>query len=657
MVDLKRLLVPLATGALSAKVGLMAKEKKKEEQAIEEAEGVNSTLVTDAINTSRNQLTNESNIQNQTYNLMVSNYNILKDRYGADKEDDLALLYTRNRGIFKSQDITKRFDEIDSLLSTGLLGDIVGEGRDRKFVPGADITGETPQIKSIYEAYGQDVTAGDIIKQQQDKYNKQVNAGLSNLAGENNTKLFIDKTVQPGMVREKTLQRDEFQTGRVSQEQFMTNINDIVDQATMQDLTSVDIAKMSQTVNWSPVLSAEDLNMAAINAIPGVTNQDELLRERYKFSYLLDTAKTIKLQNGNVETTDEAIDILRANGRITRDSVMNSLTALDRAVLDRVNQLKDQAMSYPLAPESQALKEAIAGFKIQGTDQEKMIDVNGVDVPLRSVVHNIENQFRETAKLEYSRQGYYDLFNRFVNVGDDDQFDVMAKVPVQENEESPFVEKQVLAAVNPQILSDGGLQVVDKKDIYETIDVVDSRDLFGVYGPDGITQLKPGNSGIFSGMDAQARENLKEQIILNSGGMEAIKPFLVMSDEEFKAYEDSKKITEKKQETEILPKSINRDNYENFLPPELTIKKGQGRGASFVTNPELINWAKENMSAWESFVNSIGEKPKASDYPEDQRNPRDPEQQYGIDLRFYNTIGEDLIKQLPKIQKLVKDRE
>jgi len=139
--------------------------------------------------------------------------------------------------------------------------------------------------------------------------------------------------------------------------------------------------------------------------------------------------------------------------------------------------------------------------------------------------------------------------------------------------------------------------------------------------------------------------------------MEAIKPFLVMSDEEFKAYEDSKKITEKKQETEILPESINRDNYENFLPPELTIKEGQGRGAPFVTNPELINWAKENMSAWESFVNSIGEKPKASDYPEDQRNVKDPTQQYGIDLRFYNTIGKDLIKQLPKIQKLVKDRE
>ena len=35
MVDLKRLLVPLATGALSAQVSLMAKEQAKEDKAIQ----------------------------------------------------------------------------------------------------------------------------------------------------------------------------------------------------------------------------------------------------------------------------------------------------------------------------------------------------------------------------------------------------------------------------------------------------------------------------------------------------------------------------------------------------------------------------------------------------------------------------------------------
>lgn len=647
MVDLKRLLVPVATGALGAKVSLMAKEKEKEDKAIEEAEGVNSTLVTDVINTSRQGINDDKSIQNQTYNLMVSNYNVLKDRFGADKEDDLALLYTKNSSLFKAQDITKLFPEIDSLMSSGLSGDIVGEGMDRKFVPGGDITAETPQIKSIYQVYGQDATAGDIIRQQKDKYNKQVNAGLANLAGENNTKLFIDQTVQPGMVREKTLQQDQFQEGRVSQEQFMTNINAIVDQATMQDLASVDIAAMAQTVNWSPVLSKEDLDMAALNAIPGITNQDELLRERFKFSYLLDASKTMQLQNGNVATTDEAIDILRANGRITRESVMNSLNTLDRAILDRVNALKDQAMRDPLAPESEALQQAISGFKDQD-GKEKMISIQGVMVPLRGIVQGIENQFRETAQIEYTRQGYYDLFNRFVNVGDDPQFNVKVTVPVKENEDSPFVDKQMTGAINPQILSDGGLQVVDTKDIYETINIVDSRDLFGVYSPDGSRQLKPGDSGVFASMNAEARETLKEQIMLNSGGMEAIKPFLVMSDEEFKAYEERKKDEPKEEELSVM--AINKDNYEEFLPPSRLNFKGTKD-----PNPELLTWASENMGAWESFVNSLpNEKPKQSDYTEDQQGL---DQQYGEDLRFYNLVVKNLKRQLPKIQKLVKDRE
>ena len=647
MVDLKRLLVPVATGAIGAQLSLMAKEKEKEDKAIEEAEGVNSTLVTDVINTSRQGINDDKTIQNQTYNLMVSNYNVLKDRFGADKEDDLALLYTKNSSLFKAQDITKLFPEIDSLMSSGLSGDIVGEGMDRKFVPGGDITAETPQIKSIYQVYGQDATAGDIIRQQKDKYNKQVNAGLANLAGENNTKLFIDQTVQPGMVREKTLQQDQFQKGRVSQEQFMTNINAIVDQATMQDLASVDIAAMAQTVNWSPVLSKEDLDMAALNTIPGITNQDELLREKFKFSYLLDASKTMQLQNGNVATTDEAIDILRANGRITRESVMNSLNTLDRAILDRVNALKDQAMRDPLAPESEALQQAISGFKDQD-GKEKMISIQGVMVPLRGIVQGIENQFRETAQIEYTRQGYYDLFNRFVNVGDDPQFNVKVTVPVKENEDSPFVDKQMTGAINPQILSDGGLQVVDTKDIYETINIVDSRDLFGVYSPDGSRQLKPGDSGVFASMNAESRETLKEQIMLNSGGMEAIKPFLVMSDEEFKAYEERKKDEPKEEELSVM--AINKDNYEEFLPPSRLNFKGTKD-----PNPELLTWASENMGAWESFVNSLpNEKPKQSDYTEDQQGL---DQQYGEDLRFYNLVVKNLKRQLPKIQKLVKDRE
>ncbi len=640
MVDLKRLLVPVATGAIGAKLSLMAKEKEQEDTAIQEAEGVTDALVEDTIVTARSDINSEKNIQNQTYDLMVNNYNTLKNRFGPDKEDDLALLYFKNRSLFKAQDITQLFPQIDSLIAGGLTGDITGEGTERTFVPGGDITAETPQIQSIYEVYGQGATTGDIIRQQRDAYNKQVNAGLANLAGENNTKLFIDKTVQPGMVRERTLQQPQFQEGRVTQEQFMTSINEIVDKATMQNLPDVNLSTMARTVNWSPVLSKEDLDMAALNAVGGTGNEAELLRSKYKFSYLVDAARTMQLQNQNVETIGEAIDIMRANGTISKDSVMNSLTALERATIDYSNNMMDEVRKDTLNPDAQIINRYY-------TDPEGTIEIQGVEFTNKSLYDDLTNRYQEQARIEYTNQGYYDLFNRFVNVGDDPQFNVKLIVPVRENEGSPFVDKQMTGAINPQILSDGGLQVVDPKDIYQTIDVVDSRDLFGVYSPDGSRQLKPGDSGVFANMTPDARENLKEQIMLNSGGMDAIMPFLTMSQEEFKAYQEAPK---EDSVTDVIPTTINRDNYEDFLPPSKL-----NLGNTKEPNPELISWASENMSAWESFVNSLpNEKPQKSDYPEDEQGL---DQQYGEDLRFYNKVVRNLKRQLPKIQKLVKDRE
>ena len=59
MVDLKRLLVPTVTGALGAKLSLMAQQKEKEDTAIQEAEGVTDALVEDTIVTARNDLNNQ----------------------------------------------------------------------------------------------------------------------------------------------------------------------------------------------------------------------------------------------------------------------------------------------------------------------------------------------------------------------------------------------------------------------------------------------------------------------------------------------------------------------------------------------------------------------------------------------------------------------
>ena len=97
---------------------------------------------------------------------MENNYKILEGMYGADRRDDLALLYFKDPSVFKRANIQDSKDLIDQYMNTGLTGTMVGEGADRRFIPGGDITAETPQIQNIYQAFGQDATVSDIISQQ-----------------------------------------------------------------------------------------------------------------------------------------------------------------------------------------------------------------------------------------------------------------------------------------------------------------------------------------------------------------------------------------------------------------------------------------------------------------------------------------------------------
>ena len=639
MVDLKRLLVPAATGALGSLLARQEKEKQTEEDLIAEGEQAGATLVLNTVNDARRQTGDQQSIKNNLFDTMKNNYEILKGQYGPDKEDDLALLYFKNRTLFKMDDISKAKNLIDSYMLTGLSGDITGEGANQQFAPAGDITGDTKEIKSIYEVYGQGATVGDIIKQQRDTYNKQVNTGLANLTGENASKLFVQDFVQPGVVSKSAFDSPQYTEGRVSQEQFLTNINDIVDKATMDDLPNMNLTKMAQTVNWVPRLTKQDLDMAAFNAVPGMGAQADLLREKYKFSYQLQTAQTMMLQSPNVSTIGEAIDIARAEGRISQNSVMNALSTLDRAVLDYTNNMIAELSRDKLNPDTQIIDR-------YNQKPEGSIDVGGTEISNKKLYDDVVSRYRETAIAEYRNQGYYDLFGQFKNPGDDPRLNVKVLVDVRDNAEAPFTEKQITGSINPQVLPDGGLQIVNPKDIYETINIVDARDLFGIYSPDGSRQLVGGDSGVFSGMSPNNRDLLKQEIVNSSGGMEAIQPFLNMSQEEFEVYNKKKA-----EDPDVIPTSINIDNYEEFLPPsKLNVRNTEE------PNPELLSWASENMGAWESFVNSFNV-PKKENYPEDEQSF---EGQYGEDLRFYNKNIVDFKRQLPKIKKFLaraKDTE
>mgnify|MGYP006253927009 CR=1 FL=1 len=99
-------------------------------------------------------------------------------------------------------------------------------------------------------------------------------------------------------------------------------------------------------------------------------------------------------------------------------------------------------------------------------------------------------------------------------------------------------------------------------------------------------------------------------------------------------------------EAEVVPElTITKNNFSDFKPP-----KKWNKGGTRETNQQFKDWNEKYYSSWKTFVESIGDKPVKEDYPEDQRNPSDFSQQYGIDLRFWNKNAIKLRKQLEKIE-------
>ena len=69
--DILRIAKPVAKGAIAAKVGLMAKEREREDTAIEEAECINANTVQTGIQTAQTDLANTKTIQNEKLNNLM----------------------------------------------------------------------------------------------------------------------------------------------------------------------------------------------------------------------------------------------------------------------------------------------------------------------------------------------------------------------------------------------------------------------------------------------------------------------------------------------------------------------------------------------------------------------------------------------------------
>ena len=617
-IDLKGLMVPLATGIIGAEIQDRRNKRAKEDTSIESAETAAAQQITTGINDAVTDIRNSKTTRNTVFDTQLKNLDLVAETLGSDKQDDLAFLYERNPNLFKG-DATQVLANVNAYLGTGLLGKFEGDGVDRKYIPGGDITGDTPAIKSIYEVYGEGATAQDILTQRRNKFNSDVRNGLSNVAGMNNTKLFIDDKIQAGTVREKRLQKPEFTEGRISSEQFVSNINEQIDAIGV----NAGLTEMLQGTNWFPALSTAEINASALQAVNGVGPQADLQRETVKFNYYLDSARTIMMQSSNVETLDEAIELMRAKGLVPQGSAFNAMGAMDRAVLDFSSKTIETLAKSGTVTE----RGIINSYSMEG---ERLKESN----PVAYAAYNqIVAETKETATIAFRNNGYYDLFNNFMLTGEDPNLDIQLVVPVRESDDSPFENKSIIGSIDPQIDSEGNIRIVDKNDIYSTIDYVSVTDLFGTQDSAG-NQLT-GPSEIFKNMQPEELFNIKQKITDVSGGYEAIKPFLIRE--------------APVEPVPVITNAITLDNYKDFE------FKGTARQAGATAyEPEFLEWIDANWNNYTAFIDTLPtDKPKPEDYPEDQRDPGDRKQQYGIDLRFYNSTIVGIKSRYNRLKKIV----
>ena len=132
--------------------------------------------------------------------------------------------------------------------------------------------------------------------------------------------------------------------------------------------------------------------------------------------------------------------------------------------------------------------------------------------------------------------------------------------------------------------------------------------------------------------------NIKQKITDVSGGYEAIKPFLIRE-----APVES---------VPVITNAITLDNYKDFEWNVLDRKPKKSGAKNY--EPEFLEWIDANWNNYTAFIDTLPtDKPKPEDYPEDQRDPGDRKQQYGIDLRFYNNTIVGIKRRYNKLKKIV----
>jgi len=538
-------------------------QAEREEKIIGQAEDDAGTEVLNIVSDAKERLKDQQNTFNSTFNTQISNYDQLRSEYTDQYQWDLRVLSQERPDIFAGSDIEIVRQKVKEYMSFGPM-------------TGGRLTAESDVYKQYTEKYG-DVSGSQAWSNQQTAMNNKVRNNMAQLVGMNSTQLILDPYLTTSSKRgDKTFVRTKAlegaTEGKTTREKFLSDVSGVTG---MEGLRPQVGGQLMETVNWVPSLTKEEIELLAFEYAPGGTAQDQLNRERYKHQYYMTVAKKL-MQHGNVDNIDEAIDVAIGAGAVPRGSGILALDALDRAVVGYALEREQiEIRNNPLSADSNIITQFYRdGIQTEGWQQ-------------------LQDRYRTEATLNYTQLGYYDLFNQFINVGDDPDLNVKWTGPVQETPDSPFIEQTITAAIDPQISADGFIRLVRKDNIYETITSYDITDIFGTFNTANTDELLTEPSGIFKDMDPTQLGKIKEKIIAQAGGYDAILPFLLREKQE-----DTDSDGDAKKFGDITEQSIETLG----MPPKKTLSTGRGKGA---INPAYEIWIEENADLWNAGLDWI----------------------------------------------------
>lgn len=562
-------LMSFTTGAAKGYAKYDREQTTREQEIIGKAEEDAGREVWNVIEDARNDLRSQQNTFNSTFNSQISNYNQIRSDYADEYQYDLRVLSQERPDIFAGTDLEKVRQKVKEYMSFGPL-------------TGGRITAESDVYKQYTEKYG-DVSGAQAWSDQQTAMNNKVRNNMSQLVGLNSSKLMLDPYMTTSStqgdatyVRSKAL--EGVGEGRVTRDKFLSDVSGV---SGMEGIRPQVGGQLMEAVNWVPSATKEEIEAAAFEYAPGGNAQDQLNRERYKHQYYMTVSKNL-MQHGNVDNLDEAIDIAIEAGVVPRGSGMLALSALDRAIVDYVIEREQlELRNNPMGADAQIIR---------------AYDGNREPTPKWQ---ELQEEYRTQAKLNYTQLGYYDLFNQFINVGDDPDLNVKWTGEVQETPDSPVIEQTIIAAIDPQISADGFIRLVRKDNIYETITSYDVGDIFGTFNAANPEELLTGPSDIFKNMDATKLKKLQEKIKLQAGGYEAIFPFLL-----------KEKPIKEDLETSVVIGDITEQSIETLgMPPRKTISAQKEDGSltdqRVQKNPAYDIWIEENADQWNANLNWI----------------------------------------------------